>query len=59
VSFVALILFVYKPSRKLQFCVNYHKLNAMTYKDYYLLLLLKETLAYLGKAKIFTKLNIC
>jgi len=31
----------------------------MTYKDCYLLLLLKETLAYLSKAKIFTKLNIC
>jgi len=30
----------------------------MTYKDYYLLLLLKETLACLSKAKIFTKLDI-
>ena len=30
----------------------------MTWKDWYLLLLIDETLARLGKAKIFTKLDI-
>ena len=57
--FAALILFVRKANERLQFCINYCKLNTTTYKDCYLLLLLKETLACISKAKIFTKLDIC
>jgi hypothetical protein len=56
--FVALTLFVKKPNRGLQFCVNYYKLNALTCKDQYLLPLINEMLARLSQAKIFTKLDI-
>jgi hypothetical protein len=33
-------------------------LNTTTYKDYYLLPLLEETLGCISRAKIFTKLDI-
>jgi hypothetical protein len=56
--FAALILFVRKPSSGLRFCVDYYKLNAITRKDRYPLPLLEETLAYISKAKVFTKLDI-
>ena len=57
--FAAPILFACKADRVLQFCVDYCKLNALTIKDCYLLLLLDETLAQISKAKVFTKLDIC
>ena len=38
------VLFVKKPSRGLQFCINYWKLNIIIYKDQYLLLLIDKTL---------------
>jgi len=38
--------------------MDFYKLNVLTYKDYYLLPLIKETLAQISKAKIFIKLNI-
>jgi hypothetical protein len=56
--FAALTLFVKKPNRGLQFCVDYCKLNALTHKDRYPLLLIDEMLARLSKAKIFMKLDI-
>ena len=56
--FALLILFAYKPNRLLRFYVNYYKLNALTKKNQYPLLLIDETLAQLSKAKIFTKLDI-
>jgi hypothetical protein len=37
---------------------DYRKLNAVTWKDRYPLPLLDETLAHIGKARIFTKLDI-
>ena len=40
----ALVLFVRKLKRRLQFYVNYYSLNKITHKDYYLLLLIYETL---------------
>ncbi len=43
--FVALILFTRKADGGLHFCVNYYKLNAITKKDVYPILLLDETLA--------------
>ena len=47
----ALILFAKKSSGGLRFYINYHALNALTRKDYYLLLLIKETLNFLSEAK--------
>jgi len=38
------VLFVRKPGRGLRFCVDYRKLNAMTRKNRYPLLLIEETL---------------
>ena len=58
VPFTILILFTRKPNRLLQFYVNYYKLNTLTKKNQYPLLLINETLAQLSKAKIFTKLDI-
>ena len=56
--YTAPILFVQKPSGALRFCVDFCKLNAITRKDRYPLPLIDETLARLGKARIFTKLDI-
>jgi hypothetical protein len=52
-------LFVKKANRGLQFCVDYQRLNTAICKDRYLLLLLEETLGYINRTKIFTKLDIC
>jgi hypothetical protein len=49
--FISLILFVKKKDNSLQFCINYRKLNNLTYKDQYLLLLISKTLARIAKAK--------
>src|ERR1700721_3515441 len=56
--FASLILFSQKGDKSLQFCIDYQKLNAITCKDYYLLLLLEETLFCFSRAKVFTKLDV-
>ncbi len=56
--FAALVLFVRKPNRSLQFYINFQKLNQLTRKDQYPLPLIDETLAWISRAKIFTKLDI-
>ena len=56
--FASPILFVSKPNRGLCFYIDYRKLNNITKKDQYLLLLIDETLAYIINTKIFTKLDI-
>jgi transposase InsO family protein len=56
--FAAPILFVKKANGSLRFCIDYRKLNSMTRKDQYPLPLIEETLARLGKARVFTKLDI-
>ena len=56
---MALILFVKKSDGSLRFCINYYKLNILTCKDQYPLPLIEETLARLGRARVFTKLDIC
>ena len=56
--FAAPILFVKKANGSLRFCIDFRKLNQITRKDQYPLLLIDETLAWLGEAKIFTKLDI-
>jgi hypothetical protein len=38
------VLFVKKPNRGLQFCIDYQKLNTIICKDWYLLLLIDKTL---------------
>jgi hypothetical protein len=45
VFYTASMLFVKKPDRSLQFCINFWKLNQITYKDRYPLPLINKTLA--------------
>jgi hypothetical protein len=52
------VLFAKKPNGGLRFCVDYRAVNARSKKDVYLLPLISEILKQLGKAKIFTKLNV-
>jgi len=55
---VSPVLFVKKANGSLRFCVDFRKLNALTYKDRYPLPLIDETLARLAKAKVYIKLDI-
>jgi hypothetical protein len=43
--YAAPMLFVKKPDRSLRFCIDFQKLNQITYKDRYLLPLINKTLA--------------
>ena len=52
------ILLAKKPGGGIRFCVNYRKLNSLTKKDAYPLLLIAETIARLKKAIVFTKFDI-
>ena len=45
------VLFVKKLGGGLQFCVNYRKLNSVTEKDRYPLLLINETLRMIAQAR--------
>src|SRR5208282_3751563 len=56
--FAAPILFVRKADGSLRLCIDFRKLNNLTKKDRYPLPLLDETLARMGNARIFTKLDI-
>jgi hypothetical protein len=56
--FASPFLMARKPGGGLQFCVDYQKLNAVTKKDRYPLPLVNELMQHLGKAKVFTKLDI-
>jgi hypothetical protein len=56
--FVSLILMVRKHDGALCLYVDYWKLNAITRKDQYPLLLIDKLLKQLSKAKIFTKIDI-
>jgi len=51
-------LFAKKPGGGLQFCIDYRDINSNTIKNWYPLPLIKETLNLLGKARIYTKLNV-
>jgi hypothetical protein len=57
--FAVSVLFVKKPNGSLQFCIDFCTLNTLTRKDYYLLLLIDETLVCISSIKVFTKLDIC
>ena len=52
------ILFVPKKDGKLRLCVDYRGLNAVTIKNRTPLPLIGETLERLGRAKVFTKLDL-
>src|SRR5438874_8513751 len=56
--FAAPILFVRKANGALRLCIDFRKLNSLTRKDRYPLPLIDETLARLGNAKVFTRLDI-
>ena len=56
--FAAPVLFVKKADGSLRFCIDFRKLNLLTKKDRYPLPLIDETLARIGRAKLFTKLDI-
>jgi hypothetical protein len=58
ILFTVPILFARKGNSSLQFCIDFRKLNLITRKDRYLLLLIDKTLVYLKKVQIFTKLDI-
>jgi hypothetical protein len=53
----ALVLFVFKKDSKLQLVVDYCKLNNVTIKNKYSILLLAKLNNKLSKAKFFTKLD--
>ncbi len=57
-SYVLLILFIEKKDDSLRFCIDYWKLNALIKRNYYSLLLIDETLAYIQESKYLTWLNI-
>lgn len=52
------VLFVKKSDGSLRFCVGYRTLNAITVKNRYPLLLVKETLNNLKEMRYFTKIDI-
>ena len=52
------ILFVKKLGEEIQFCINYKRLNTITKKNCYPILLIKETLAQLEGVKYLTKIDI-
>jgi len=52
------ILFVPKADGTLRLCVDYRGLNKITIKNKYLLPLMSELRSRLGKATIFTKLDL-
>jgi hypothetical protein len=54
----ALLLLAAKPSGSMQIYYDYWGLNTVTIKNWYPLLLIRETLNALYSAKYFTKLNI-
>lgn len=55
---VSLVFFIKKKDGKLRFMQNYRKLNAITIKNHYLLLLTSDIINRLTKAKIFTKFDV-
>ena len=57
-SAAALILLARKSGDGLRFCVDYWALNVITIKNCYSILFIEETLNWLCKVKIYTKLDV-
>ena len=51
------IFFIFKKNDSLQLCINYKKLNLITIKNHYFLLLIDKTLNQLFSVSIFTQLD--
>jgi len=58
IPFIAPVLFAKKLKGGWRFYIDFRKLNKITKKDRYPLLLIEETLTRLLRAKIFTKLDV-
>jgi len=56
--FVAPVLFAKKPDGGLRFCIDHQDINSKMIKNQYPLLLIKKTLNLLGRARIYTKLDV-
>ena len=52
------ILFICKSNSNFRLCVDYQGLNNLTIENRYPLLLIGESLNWLGQAKRFTQLNL-
>ena len=52
------VMFVSKKDSKLQLCIDYWKLNSITVKDWYALLLADEMRDQTYRAEVFTKLDL-
>jgi hypothetical protein len=51
-------MFMKKLREEIRLCIDYCLFNAITKKDCYLILLIKETMANIAGYRIITKLNI-
>ena len=51
-------MFIKKLRGSIRLCINYKKLNVITKKDKYFILLIEETIVRIIGYKIITKLNI-
>jgi hypothetical protein len=56
--FAGPVLFAKKPGGGLRFCIDYRDINSKTIKNRYPLPLIKETFNFLGKARIYKKLDV-
>lgn len=55
---VSSVFFIKKKDKKLCFVQDYRKLNTVTIKNRYSLLLASDIINHLTKAKIFTKFDV-
>jgi hypothetical protein len=51
-------MFIKKLGEGIRLCIDYRLFNAITKKDRYLILLIKETMANIAGCRIMTKLDI-
>ena len=58
-SFGAPVLFQKKNDGSLRMCIDYRALNKITIKNKYLIPLIADLFNQLGKARYFTKLDLC
>jgi len=54
----ASILFVLRKSDELCLCINYHELNVIIIKNYYLLSLISELLDWVDDSTVFSKIDL-
>ncbi|KAE8895703.1 hypothetical protein PF005_g2733 [Phytophthora fragariae] len=52
------VLMIRKPDGGIRFCIDYRRLNAVTIKDCYPMPLIDDILDVLGKAKLFSTMDI-